>query len=137
MEPVSGFIALDGRFFLSEGECKEHEAILRKSEVLQERSKIIVSLFKDGRCSTELPDTLVELLGDLDDDKLIDAWNQFLMHLFLDGDARLFYEDRGHRAVLYEAIEIGGPAWPRKEDEYFMLKVRLAYEVTAFLLGVG
>jgi hypothetical protein len=136
VEHISGFIALDGRFFLSEEECKEHEEDLRESKALQERSEIIISSFKSGVPSPVLPETLANLLGNLTDQEVVDAWNQFLLHLFLDGDANLFYEERAHRTALHQAIEIGGPVRPSTEEEYFMLKVRLAYEVTAFLLGV-
>lgn len=73
MDRVSGFIALDGRFFLSEDECKQHEEFLQTSKVLQERSEIIVSSFKSGAPSPGLPETLASILGDFADQEIIDA----------------------------------------------------------------
>lgn len=137
MERVTGFISLDGQFFLSEEDCKSHELLLSKAQILKGRSELIVRYFQSGDPSVlvDLPERLGRCLGGLSDEDKIDAWNQFLMHLFLDGDASLFYEDRSHHVALYEALEIGGTTQSKDPAEYFQSKVELAFEVTSYLLG--
>jgi hypothetical protein len=72
------------------------------------------------------------------DDELTDVWNQFLLHLFLDTNARLFYEDSvRYDVMLHEATEGYGAVTPREPGEYFLLKTELLFEVASYLLGKG
>lgn len=136
MEKVTGFVSFDGQFFRAEEDCRAYEQTLRYAHVLRERSELVVRFFKNSDLTvlSELPSPLAKCLEELSEDEMIDSWNQFLMHLFLDKDASLFYEDRAHFKVLHEAPEICGAVTGRDPVAYFQNKVRLAFEVTAYLL---
>lgn len=138
VEPVTGFLALDGTFFGTERECAEYEARLEMAEHFRGRSELIVSYFKagGGNPPASFPESLIKCLEKIEDDDMIDLWNQFLLHLFLDADASLFYEDRAHHVVLNEALEVRrGSVAARDPVEYFMLKAEVAFEVASFLLS--
>lgn len=140
MENVSGFMALDGQFFRSEEECRAHELALNSAKVLKEKSELIVTFFQSGDLSliSQFPGGLARFLRELMDDELTDVWNQFLLHLFLDTNARLFYEDSvRYDVMLHEATEGYGAVTPREPGEYFLLKTELLFEVASYLLGKG
>jgi hypothetical protein len=138
MEMATVFISNDGMIFKTEEECKAHERLLFEAEVLKARSELIVRFFKGGDPSliSEFPQALTRLLEELDEEDKIDTWNQFLLHLFLDRDADLFYEGRGHHAVLNKILEFRGPGTSSRDPvEYFKHKAELTFEVVSYLLG--
>lgn len=137
MEQVSGFIALDGKFFLSEEECKRHEVLVKKFRSLKSKTEALVAFFRNGEeLPPEFPETLSETLKDFEEDERIDLWNDFLVHLFFERDGRIFYEDLEKKSYLHDVFNKGKMPEVALLVGAFMDKVRLAFAVTAFLLDV-
>jgi len=130
MEPVSGFMSFDGKFFSSPEACRTYEERVTHLSGLSDRAKAVVESCKSGSFSS-LPGPLRKHLESISDRDFESLWNDHLMHLFVDEDGPVF--EKRFPAILYEVIPSGGP---RESDEwdFFELKAETAYRLLAFVL---
>lgn len=124
MQPVSGFMSFDGKFFPSAEECCLHEERVTRFSGLAERCKAVVEGFRDGqllygegRTSPLVPAGLIDHLRAIPEDDLIELWNDSLVHLFVDSEGPI------HEKLILS------------DWEFFVMTAETAYKVLAFVLG--
>jgi hypothetical protein len=124
MEPVSGFMSFDGKFFSSSDTCHAYEERVAHLSGLSERVRAVVESCRCGS-SSSLPKDLRNYLESISDDQLEDIWTECLKHLFVDEGVVL---DKKVPALLYEATE--SDVW-----DFFELQLETAYRLLVFVLN--
>ena len=140
MEPVSGFISFNGKFFSSLDACRSYEERHAHLSGLVVRCKAVVDdcvsgiIFSEkGRSSSSLPKELLDYLGTISEDDFIDLWNEHLMHLFVDREGPM--HEKPLSILLNEIPDFGGVGETADPWEFFVLKAETAYKLLAFVLG--
>lgn len=140
MDPVSGFMSSDGKFFPSEEGCHAYEDRLAYLTDLAVRCKAVVeecasgALFSEkGRNSSLLAKGLRDHIGAISEEDFIGLWNEHLMHLFVDSEGHMY--ERSFSSVLYELPASGGARETMDPWDFFVLKAETAYRLLAFVLG--
>jgi hypothetical protein len=123
MEPVSGFMSFDGKFFSSSDACRSYEEGIAHLSGLSERVIAVVESCSSGSFSP-LPQDLRNYLKTIPSEELEDIWNECLRHLFVDEMTVL---NRKSSAFLYEVTE--SRVW-----EFFQLQLETTYRLLAFVL---
>jgi hypothetical protein len=123
MEPVSGFMSCDGKFFSSSDACRSYEERIAHLSGLSERVIAVVESCSSGTFYS-LPQDLRRYLQSIPSDQLEDMWKESLKHLFVDEMTVL---NRKSSALLYEVTE--SEVW-----EFFQLHLETTYRLLAFVL---
>lgn len=144
MEPVSGFISFDGKFFTSSDACRAYEERVTRMAGFAGRCQEIVEGFatgtflsKPGLHSSSLPKELIAHLSAIPEDDLIDLWNEHLIHLFLNANG-----DPEHEKIYSCLADLrctttepeGSPVRGDALLGFYVLKAETAYKLLAFVL---
>lgn len=139
MQPVNGFMSIDGIFFSSEEACRFYEDNLARQNTLASRCELVVNAFKSGQLNTEegrktslLPKDLVDFLGTISIDGFEDIWNEYLIYLFVAEDGPVSEKFRSTLLLHKTLFERS-----RHEMDYmelFLVKAEIAYRLLAFVL---
>jgi len=145
MEPVSGFMSFDGKFFTSSDACRSYEERHAHLSGLAVRCKAVVDdcvsgvIFSEkGRNSASLPKDLLDYLASISEDDFTGLWNESIMHLFVDRDGPM--HEKPLSILLHQIPDfgaVGDTNFGETDDpwEYFVLKAETAYKLLAFVLG--
>jgi hypothetical protein len=140
MEPVSGFMSFDGKFFPSEEGCRAYEDKLAYLTELADRCQTVVKECKSGAIFSEkahnsspIPQSLRDYIRTIPVDDFTDLWNGHLMPLFVDSEGPVY--ERSFSNVLYEIPQHEGAREATDPWDFFVLKVETAYRLLAFVLG--
>lgn len=141
MEPVSGFMSFDGKFFSSSDACRSYEERHAHLSGLAVRCKAVVDdcrsgviFYEKGRSSSSLPKELLDYLGTISEDDFTDLWNEHLMHLFVDGEGPMHEKPLSLLLNEIPDIRVGGVGETADPWEFFVLKAETAYRLLAFVL---
>jgi hypothetical protein len=140
MEPVSGFMSFDGKFFSSSDACRSYEERQAHLSGLAVRCKAVVDdcvsgvIFSEkGRNSSSLPKELLVYLGTISEDDFTDLWNEHLMHLFVDSEGPI--HEKPFSILPNEIPHFDGVGEAAEHWDFFVLKAETAYKLLAFVLG--
>lgn len=143
MEPISGFLSFDGRFFCSEDQCKSYERSLRRREQIEQRSQSVVKYISSGLFDSEeghrdlgIPYSLAECIRELPDEDITSMWNDHILHLFVGwgdgpGSRKLLSRDK----VLYEVPALEG-ASELDEEGYAERMLEATFKILVFVLDL-
>lgn len=136
MEPISGFLSFDGKFFSSSEACSAYEERLAHLSGLAERCKAVVDACRSAGAfsSPGFPKGLQEHLQSIPIEDYEDLWNEYLMYLFVEED-EFVYEKAIPERVVYEVYKTGEYNGGIGVWDCFELKAETAYRLLAFVLN--
>lgn len=123
MEPVSGFMSCDGKFFSSSDACHSYEERIAHLSGLSERVIAVVESCSSGTFHS-LPQDLSDYLKSIPSDQLEDIRRELLDRLFV---SKATVINRESSALLFKATE--STVW-----EFFQLELETVYRLLAFVL---
>lgn len=139
MEPISGYVSSDRKFFVSAEACRAHEEELEHLAAVSKRSKAVIECFASGVYLSQeawahspLPESFFNFIKNIPNVDIEELWDNHLQHLFIDDSGPI--HERFYPSVFYE-IPVAGGSREANEWDFFMLKAESAYRLLAFVLG--